>query len=108
MTRSGGSVVFAGASLISVADVDASIGIEQVTLTVTTGTLTLGSIFGLTSVSGNGTMSITIRGQLTYLNSALKGLRFTGGATTLKVIANDLGNTGLGGPLSDELDVSIL
>ena len=108
VTRSGGTVVFSGATLISVADSDAGTSIEQVTLNVTTGTLTLGSTIGLTSVTGNGTMSITIRGSLTYLNNALRGLRYTGSATTLSVILDDLGNTGLGGPLSDTLDISIL
>jgi hypothetical protein len=108
VTRTAGGVAFSGAYLISVADVDAGSSIEQITLTVTTGTLTLGSTTGLTMVSGNGTTSITIQGTLTNLNNALKALRYTGGATTLAVVANDLGNSGPGGPMLGTLNVAIL
>jgi hypothetical protein len=102
-------MVFSSAPLISVADVDAtSTSIEQVTLTVTTGTLTLASTTGLTMVSGNGTTSITIQGTLANLNNALKALRYTGGATTLSVLANDLGNGGPGGAKLGTLNVAIL
>ena len=101
-------MLFTGANQISVSDVDAGMGIEQVTLTVTSGTLTLGSTVGLSLVSGNGTSSITIQGTLTTLNNALNGLLFTGSPATLTVTADDLGSTGSGGPLADTLTLAIL
>jgi hypothetical protein len=103
VTRSGGSVVFSGANLISVADPEAGTNVQQVTLTVTTGTLTLGSTSGRAFVSGNGTSSITIQGTLSSLNNALNGLLFTGAAATLTVTATDLGDG-----LTDTLHVNIL
>jgi hypothetical protein len=108
VTRTAGSFVFSGANKIAVSDVDAGTSIEQVTLNVSTGTLTLGSITGLASVSGNGTTSITISGTLAYLNLALTNLRYTGDATTLSIVMDDLGSTGLGGPLTASWNVLIL
>jgi hypothetical protein len=107
VTRIGGSVLFAGANLISVSDADGGSSIEQVTLSVASGTLTLGSTSGLTLVSGNGSSSITIQGQLAALKNALNGLLYTGNATTLTVSINDL-YSGTGGPRSASRSIAIL
>jgi uncharacterized repeat protein (TIGR01451 family) len=107
VTRTGGSVQFAGANQITVSDADGGTSIEQVTLSVASGTLTLGSTSGLTFVSGNGTSSITIQGQLAALKNALNGLLYTGNATTLTVSVNDL-YSGTGGPRSASTSIAIL
>src|SRR5262249_3642845 len=68
------ALVFATASgnALSLADVDAGAGTERLTLTVTNGTLTLGSTAGLGfSAGGNGTASMTVTGTLANLNAAL-------------------------------------
>ena len=94
-------LTFGGGNAISVADVDASGGVEQVTLSVVNGSLTLGSTVGLTSVTGNGSASVVFRGTLPDLNNALNGLTYTpnlnySGADTLSIAGDDLGNTGGG------------
>ena len=107
---------------ISVADPDAGANDIQVTLTVTNGTLTLSTTSGLSfSFSdGNGTgagdgtadVTMTFRGTLTAVNTAMNGMSFTptvgfSGAASLTITSNDLGNTGTGGPLSDTDVVNI-
>ncbi len=75
-----GSVQFSKTNnnLISVTDVNAGTGIEQVTLTATNGKLKLGATTGLTFTSGaNNTSSMTITGTLANLNNAIKNLTFT-------------------------------
>jgi hypothetical protein len=105
----GATRVFSAANgnAITVSDVDAQGGIEQVTVAVTQGQLALGSTSGLTSVAGNGTNSVTIQGTVATLNAALNGLAYTptpqailAGAAVLTVTTNDLGNSG-GAALSD-------
>jgi len=98
-------------STISVNDVDAGSGNVTVTLNVANGTLTLASTSGLT-VSGNGSASVTATGTLADLNAALNGLAYApnanyNGADTLAITANDNGNTGAGGPLTDAKSVAI-
>jgi VCBS repeat-containing protein len=125
-------VVFSAANSnqISVTDPDAGTNIVQVTLTATNGTLTLSGTTGLSFsfTDGNGTgagdgtadATMTFRGTLANINTALNGMSFTptngfSGAATLTITSNDLGNTGTGGPLTDtdvvniqvELNVSI-
>jgi large repetitive protein len=102
---------YAFSGTISVSDIDAGSGNVTVTLAVSNGTLTLSGTSGLT-VSGNGTANITATGTLADLNNALNGLTYLGnanfnGADALAVTANDNGNTGLGGPLTDSRTVSI-
>jgi hypothetical protein len=93
----------AGGNAIVVSDVDANGGDEQVTLSVTTGTLTLASTSGLTINSGaNGSAAMTVTGTLANLNAALNGLTFTPpagftGKPTVSISTNDLGNSGTGG-----------
>ena len=98
---------------IGVSDVDAAAGQLQITLTASNGTLTLGSVAGLTSVSGQGTSVVALTGTLVNLNGALNGLAFApttsfSGGATLQMVANDLGNTGLGGALTVTSTVAIM
>jgi hypothetical protein len=98
---------------ISIADVDAGSNSAQVTLTASNGTVALSGTAGLTIVGGaNGTNSVTVSGTIAAINTALSGLTFTpmadyNGAASLQLITNDLGNTGIGGPLSDTDTVTI-
>jgi PKD domain len=93
------SLVFssANANAISVTDTTAGTKVEQLTLTASHGGLTLGSTHGLTIVSGsNGSSSITVRGTLANLNTALSGLKFTpatgySGSTSVNTTYEDLG-----------------
>src|SRR5438067_2507354 len=104
----------ANGNRISVSDVDAGGSPVLVTLAATNGTLTLSGKTGLTFSAGSGTgdASMTFTGTLTDINAALDGLRFDpkhdyGGDADLTVTANDLGNTGAGGPQSASGTVNI-
>ena len=101
---------FGGA--ITVADVDAGSGSMQTTLTVANGTLQLTAGSGIAGITGGNSGSVTITGTLTDTNLALATLKYTAnlgytGSDTLTVHANDNGNTGLGGPKTDQQTVSI-
>ncbi|MBE9160631.1 putative Ig domain-containing protein [Nodosilinea sp. LEGE 06152] len=111
--KQGASLVFSSATgnRISISDIDAGSGIEQVILSVTEGALALGSVDGLTLVEGNNTNSLKVQGTLSALNTALNGLRFTpdplaviAGAVTLTVTTDDLGSTG-GGEAKVDTDI---
>jgi hypothetical protein len=78
------------------------------------GTLTLGSVAGLTFMtgSGQGDANMVASGTLAALNAALQGMTFVpnsdyGGAGSVSVAINDLGNTGLGGALTDSQTIAI-
>jgi large repetitive protein len=91
---------------ITISDVDVGSGNETVTLTVTNGTLALGSHAGLVSFSPDNAASITLTGTIANIDNALNGLTYTGnlnfnGTETLVVSTNDNGNTGAGGPKID-------
>jgi large repetitive protein len=105
---------------ISVTDIDGST--IQVTLSVTNGTLTLGSTTGLSFIfndangtgSGDGTAdaTMTFRGSLTDVNAALATTTYNptadyNGSASLSMLSNDLGNTGSGGAKTDSDLVSI-
>lgn len=107
---------------MSIADVDAGGNPVQVNLSVTNGTLTLGTTAGLNFNfndkagigAGDGTADavMNFRGTLNDINTALGGMYFSpnadyNGSATLQVITNDRGNTGSGGPLSDADTVAI-
>jgi PhoPQ-activated pathogenicity-related protein len=63
---------------ISITDANAGSSVEQLTLTVTNGTLKLATTNGLTITSGaNNSASMTVQGTLANLNAALNGLQFT-------------------------------
>jgi Kelch motif len=62
----------------SLSDVNASGSSDSLTLSVSSGTLTLGSLSGLTFSSGsNGSSSMTVKGTLINLNAALNGLVYS-------------------------------
>ncbi len=69
----------ANGNAITINDADAGGNPVEVTLSVTNGTLTLGSVSGLTFVSGDGTAdtTITVRGTIASINTALNGLSYT-------------------------------
>ena len=107
---------------ISVADVDAGSNTVQVSLTATNGTLTLNGTAGLSfsfsdangTGAGDGTAdaTMTFRGTIGNINTALNGMTFTptlsfSGPASLTITTNDLGNTGSGGPLADTDVVNI-
>ena len=80
----------ANGNAITVVDVDSSV---TTTLTVVNGTLTLGSIAGIT-VTGNGSGTVTVSGTPAAITTALNGLRFAptadwNGSTTLNVSTSD-------------------
>src|SRR6185436_18604971 len=99
---------------ISVADVDAGSNPVKITLTATSGTLTLSTTAGLSFITGDGTADATMMftGTLTAVNTALNGMSFnpttgfTGGAS-VQIVSDDQGNTGSGGPLTDTDTVNI-
>jgi hypothetical protein len=80
-------------------DVNPAVDVLRLTLTATKGTVALGSLAGLASVSGNGTASVTLTGTLNALNAAINGLTFTPvgtiGTASLVAMLNDMGNFGL-------------
>ncbi len=99
---------------ISVADVDAGSGSEQVTLGVLHGTITINTTTGLTIV-GNNSASVTLTGMIANLNGGLNGMTYTPaaffndtrGSEVLSISINDLGNTGTGGPMNASTTVPI-
>jgi hypothetical protein len=113
VTNANTPIVFSGANAISLSDVDASGGTEQLTLSVAHGTLSLSSTTGLTPVSGaNGSASMSYRGTLANLNAALNGMTYIpannySGADTLSITSNDQGSTGSGGALISATTVGI-
>ncbi len=69
------SLVFTGANAIGVSDPGAAGNSDSLTLLVEDGTLTLGSISGLTFNNGsNGSYSMTVTGTVANLEAALNGL----------------------------------
>lgn len=81
---------------ISISDADAGSNPLEVTLTVTNGTLTLAGTAGLSFVSGDGTAdaTMTLRGTVASINTALNGLSYAPGAnfnggSTLTITTRD-------------------
>ena len=111
----GASLVFSagGGNAISVADSDAGAADPlRITLTVSQGTLTLGSTAGLSGLVGNGTATVTFDGTVAEVNTALEGLSYQPvgdyfGADLLTIEVDDQGNTGSGGALTDIGQVQI-
>jgi hypothetical protein len=90
---------------VSISDVDAGASPVEISLSVAHGSLTLGATGGLTfsAGTGSGDTAMTFTGTLADVNAAFEGLQYapdTGysGADALDVTANDLGNSGAGGP----------
>jgi hypothetical protein len=110
------SLVFSNANsnAISTSDSDNATGTEQVTLSVSHGALTLSQTTGLAFTTGDGTSdaTMTFTGTVANVNAALNGLTYLGngnynGADTLTIHTDDQGNTGSGGPLTDQDSVAI-
>ncbi len=89
---------------VSITDADAGSSSLQVSLSTGEGTVTLASMIGLTFVAGaNGSSSLTFMAPLTSINTSLENLQFSAtsgyqGVAEIAITANDLGNTGVGGP----------
>jgi VCBS repeat-containing protein len=105
----------ANGNAITIADVDAGSALIQVTLAVMAGTLTLNGTTGLHFSTGDGyaDSTMTFTGTIQDINAALDGLIFTPRknfprSATLTLTTNDLGNSGIGGALSDRDTVAIV
>lgn len=102
---------------LSVADVDAGTNPISVTLSATSGILTVtAGNSGITSVTGNGSASVTVTGTLAQINNLLAGTDTGSGSAgtiyynansdnpaasaTLTLLVNDTGDSGSGGALT--------
>jgi VCBS repeat-containing protein len=99
---------------ISITDIDAGSNPVRVTLTGTSGTITLNSVAGLSFITGDGTAdaTMTFTGTAANIDAALNGLSFSptagfSGTASLAITTNDQGNTGSGGALSASNTVNI-
>lgn len=99
---------------IAVSDPDAANQQIQISLSAMNGTLTLTTTTGLVFTVGDGTNdgSLTFLATLPQANAALDTLSFRptadfNGMASLRIVTNDLGNTGVGGALSDTDSVGI-
>lgn len=104
----------ANGNAISITDVDAGNGLMTVTLTATNGTLSLGSLSGITVLLGTGSndASMIFEGNRANINAALQTLSFKSGSTflgaaSLTIETNDNGNSGSGGAKTDVDTISI-
>ena len=99
---------------ISIADAAAGTGLLRLSLSISNGTLTLGSTNGLLWIAGrNVSSNIVVKGSLTDLNGALSGMAYAGamnfyGADTLVVNVDDLGLSGAGSDKIDTKTVGII
>ena len=113
-------LLFGPSRLISITDEDAGLGELELSLSVSNGTLTLGSDYGLDWQAGaNGTSTLVVRGYLGDLNANLAGLyadlaglRYHNssgfsGADLLSVTVDDLGNNDLGINFKDAKTIPI-
>ncbi|HEX8310774.1 MAG TPA: pre-peptidase C-terminal domain-containing protein, partial [Chthoniobacteraceae bacterium] len=105
LIRQGQQIVFSASNgnAISVADPDAGDASVQVSLTASSGALALPSSIGLTFITADA-QNLVFSGTLQDINAALQGLSYTpdpslAGTSTVRLITNDLGNTG-GGELT--------
>ena len=103
----------ANGNAISVTDVDLASSSISVTVSVpaTKGTLTEAASSGA-GVAGSGTNSLTLTGTLPQVNAALNGLVYdppngSNDTIVLTVLANDNGNTGTPGALTDSDTVTV-
>ncbi|MHB1217589.1 MAG: choice-of-anchor C family protein, partial [Alphaproteobacteria bacterium] len=102
---------------VSVSDADAAAGEGTgevaVSLSVDHGVIALAGTAGLTFDAGaTGTAAMTIRGHVADVNTALASLTYSpdadyNGPDSLVVTANDLGNAGPGGALTDVATIDI-
>jgi VCBS repeat-containing protein len=97
-------LVFTGATALSVFDVDSGTAAIATTLTVQSGRLFVGgSIHPNMTVTGNQSSTVRLVGTWGQISSALSELTYVAnsgfqGNDTLRMVTNDQGNTGSGGP----------
>ena len=110
------SLVFSSTNgnAISVSDVDVGGGLLGVRLTVTNGTLTLGTTANLSFGLGDGLndRDMIVAGTAADVNAALAGLTYSpdanfNGNETLSIQTRDFGNSGAGGELLDNDSIAI-
>ena len=100
-------------SELSISDADAGGATVQLALAVLHGTITLSTTTDLSfTAGGSGQASMTMRGTLTSINTALSNMKYRGvqdytGADTLTATSDDLGNTGDDGAKTDTDTVAI-
>ncbi|MEH2109075.1 DUF4347 domain-containing protein [Nostoc sp.] len=106
----------ANGNAISISDVDAAEGTNEieVTVAVAKGLLSLTNTTGITFTKNNATINtaMTFKGKVADVNNALEGLTYKGnqnynGADTLTITTNDLGNTGKTTALTDKDEIAI-
>ena len=91
----------ANGNAITISDIDAgAAGLQTVTLSVAHGTLTLGSVAGLTGLTGNGTGTVVFTGTVAQVNTAMNGLSYLNVA--------DYNSTGPDTAGADKLTVSVV
>lgn len=103
---------------LTVTDVDAGPSAIAVSFAATNGIVTLGRTNGLTFTAGtNGASQITVLGTQADFANAMTNVTFRGslnfyGNAWLRITADDLGNSGAGGPMTDtkliEINISPL
>jgi hypothetical protein len=100
---------------VSVADLDAGTNLIQVSLTSSTGTVSLASIAGLNFLVGTGTNDeiVGFTGRISDINAALEGAFYTpavgfAGSVTINLFTSDLGNSGIGGHLVDPDTIQLI
>jgi hypothetical protein len=98
------SVAFTSGNLIAVSDVSGTA--EQLTLTVSHGTLSLGTTTGLT-VSGNGSGDVVLTGSLDNLNTDLASLSYTPTAGYFGTDTLSLSDTDTTDSLSGAISVAL-
>ncbi|MGL5080025.1 MAG: beta strand repeat-containing protein, partial [Microcoleaceae cyanobacterium] len=112
----GSPIIFSAATgnSISVEDVDSGTNSILVSLTTVNGsTLTVGTTTDGVTITGNSTSNITLGGSVDRINPILNGFQvslgpvFLQSGDTVTVTANDLGNTGSGGPGIDTSTIAI-
>ncbi len=83
---------------ISIADIDAGGANNQVTLSVTNGSMTLSGVAGLSFTAGDGTAdaTMTFRGTAAAINTALNGLSYNPTSRLQRRRDADAGHQGLG------------
>src|ERR1700722_522757 len=92
------TLTLSSSSAITVADSGASGSSDQVTLTATNGTLTLGSTPSSSTITGNGTNTVVLSDTIANMNTALNGLTYTPasgffGSDSIGVTIEDHGNS---------------
>ncbi|MBF0196305.1 MAG: tandem-95 repeat protein, partial [Planctomycetes bacterium] len=107
-------LTFSAANIITVSDSDASGNSLELSLSISSGNLSLANLSGLSFSTGDGTLNsaMTFTGTITDLNNALDGLTFTpsadyNGTSTLILTLDDQGNSGSGIAGTDSLAISL-